>query len=68
MSHTYYPFSLMEGGLSRRQLILRNAASAKYGGDWHSIPHAHSYTELFYIVGGDGQFQIGERLFPVHSH
>lgn len=68
MSHTYYPFSLMEGVLSRRQLILRNAASAKYGGDWHSIPHAHSYTELFYIVGGDGQFQIGERLFPVHSH
>ena len=68
MSHTYYPFSLMEGSFSRRQMILRNAASAKYGGDWHSIPHAHSYTELFYITGGDGQFQIGESLFPVQAH
>lgn len=68
MSHTNYTFSLLKELPSRQHMILRNAASAKYGGDWHSIPHTHSYTELFYIIGGDGQFQINDRLFPVHPH
>lgn len=68
MSYTNYTFSPVEESLPRQQMILRNAASAKYGGDWHSIPHAHSYTELFYIVGGDGQFQINGKRFPVHAH
>lgn len=68
MSHTNYTFTLKEGDPGRQQMVLRNVASAKYGGDWHSIPHSHSYTELFYIVGGDGQFQINGSLFPVHPH
>ena len=68
MSHTNYTFIPTEESLPRQQMVLRNAASAKYGGDWHSLPHAHSYTELFYIVGGDGQFQINGKLFPVHAH
>ena len=68
MSHTNYTFSLSEGSEARRQMRLRSVASAKYGGDWYSIPHSHSHTELFYIVGGDGQFQIDGRLFPVQAH
>ena len=68
MSHTNYTFSPIEEALPRQQMILRNAAAAKYGGDWHSIPHAHSYTELFYIIGGDGQFQIHGQRFPVRAH
>lgn len=68
MSHTNYTFSLTKESLPRQHMILRNVASAKYGGDWHSTPHAHGYTELFYIVGGDGQFQINDSLFPVHAH
>lgn len=68
MSHTNYTFSLTTEALPRQQMVLRNVASATYGGDWHSIPHAHSYTELFYIVGGQGQFQINERTFPVQAH
>ncbi|MFR8708042.1 MAG: cupin domain-containing protein [Subdoligranulum sp.] len=40
----------------------------KYSGDWPSIPHSHSYAELFYIVDGEGQFQINDRLFPVRAH
>ena len=68
MSHTNYTFSLTKESLPRQHMVLRNVASAKYGGDWHSTPHAHSYTELFYIVGGDGQFQINDSLFPVHAH
>ena len=68
MSHTNYPFSLMSEPLPRQQMILRNVASSKFGGDWHSTPHSHDYTELFYIIGGDGQFQINESLFPVRAH
>ena len=68
MSHTNYTFSPPSEPSPRQQMILRNVASAKYGGDWHSTPHAHNYTELFYIVGGGGQFQINEQRFPVHAN
>lgn len=44
---------------------LLNIASAKYGGDWHSVPHTHNHMELFFIVGGKGQFLIQDQLFPV---
>lgn len=44
---------------------LLNVGSARYDGDWNSIPHTHGYAELFYIVGGDGQFQIDDQLYPV---
>jgi len=43
-------------------------ASAKYGGDWHSVPHTHNHLELFYIVGGKGQFLIQDQLYPVNSN
>lgn len=68
MSHIHYDFSLMRDSLSQEHMKLRNVASAKYGGDWHSIPHAHNYTELFYIIGGNGQFQISDEQFPVRAH
>lgn len=68
MSHTNYAFNLMHDSQPREKMILRNVASAKYGGDWYSIPHSHSYTELFYIVGGEGQFQINDSVFPVKAH
>jgi len=41
-------------------------ASSRYGGDWHSVPHTHNHTELFYIVGGKGQFLIEDQVFPVN--
>ncbi|MEG0441330.1 MAG: AraC family transcriptional regulator, partial [Oscillospiraceae bacterium] len=31
-------------------------STARYGGDWHSMMHSHACTELFYVVGGMGQF------------
>ena len=65
MSHQSYIFSLQRDTQFHNDLKLRNVASAKYGGDWHSIPHVHNYTELFYIVGGMGQFRIEDEVFPV---
>lgn len=40
-------------------------SSAKYGGDWHSTLHTHQCTELFFVTGGMGQFQIEDQLHPV---
>ena len=40
-------------------------STARYGGDWHSMMHTHACTELFYVVGGMGQFNIGGQLLPV---
>ncbi len=65
MSNQHFTFTMLKEPHIRSSLKLRYVASAKYGGDWLSIPHAHGYTELFYIIGGDGQFQIGDDLFPV---
>lgn len=65
MSNTHYSFNLAYSSRFHEQMKLRNVASAKYGGDWHSTPHVHNYTELFYIVGGQGQFSIDDELFPV---
>jgi YesN/AraC family two-component response regulator len=68
MSHLHYAFNRANEQRAQEQMRLHSIASAKYGGDWHSIPHAHTYTELFYIIGGNGQFQIEDEQFPVRSH
>lgn len=49
----------------RSNAKLLTVGSARYDGEWNSIPHTHGYAELFYIVGGDGQFRIDDELYPV---
>lgn len=65
MSNSRYILDGSEGISSNVRLL--NVGSARYEGDWVSIPHAHSYAELFYIVGGDGQFRIEDELYPVRA-
>lgn len=67
MSNQNYIFTLSPDTFLPYSLKLRNVGSAKYGGDWHSTPHVHNYTELFYIVGGQGQFRIDDELFSVSA-
>lgn len=67
MSNHRYIFERPEGISIRSGAKLLSVASARYDGDWHSIPHTHGYAELFYIVGGDGQFRVEEELYPVHA-
>lgn len=68
MSHQHYAFTIPQQTESRISVKLRNAASARYGGDWSSIPHAHNYTELFYVVGGNGNFRFDSDFYPVHAN
>lgn len=65
MSRYYFSIgnnqSFVVGGSAK----LLNVASYRYGSDWHSTPHTHNHTELFFIVGGKGQFLIQDQVFPV---
>ena len=68
MSRSHYSLNQDQGFTIRGTAKLLNVASAKYGGDWHSVPHTHNHLELFYIVGGKGQFMIQVQLYPVNSN
>ena len=66
MSRSHYSFEKDQVFTIRGSAKLLNVASAKYGGDWHSVPHTHNHMELFYIIGGKGQFLIQDELYPVN--
>ena len=66
MSRSHYSFHKDQVFTIRGTAKLLNVASAKYGGDWHSVSHTHNHTELFYIVSGKGQFFIQDQLYPVN--
>lgn len=51
--------------VDRKSTKLLYVSTAKYGGDWHSMMHNHACTEVFYVVGGSGQFKIEEQIRPV---
>lgn len=68
MSRNHYSLNREQDFTIRGTAKLLNAASAKYGGDWHSVPHTHNHLELFYIVGGKGQFLIQDQLHPVNAN
>ena len=65
MSRSYYSLSKDHSFTIRGSAKLLNVSSSKYGGDWHSVPHTHNHTELFFIVSGKGQFLIEDQIFPV---
>ena len=68
MSRSHYSLNHNQSFTIRGTAKLLNVASAKYGGDWHSVPHTHNHAELFYIVGGKGQFLIEDQLYPVNTN
>ena len=68
MSFSRYYFSSQDNRGIRNTAKLLYVSSAKYGGDWHSTPHAHNCTELFYVTGGEGQFYIEGNVYPVSSN
>ena len=68
MSRSHYSLNREQGFTIRGTAKLLNVASARYGGDWHSVPHTHNHLELFYIVGGKGQFLIQDQLHPVNAN
>ena len=68
MSRSHYSLDKEQSFTIRGTAKLLNVASSRYGGDWHSVPHTHNHMELFFIVGGKGQFLIEDQLYPVDSN
>lgn len=68
MSSNRFDFVIQEHNTIRDATKLLYVSSAKYNGDWHSNPHTHSCSELFYVIGGSGQFFIEGKTFPVNTN
>ena len=47
------------------QARLLYVSTSKYEGDWQSILHSHPFSELFYVVNGQGTFIAEDTEFPV---
>lgn len=68
MSSNRFDFVMQEHKDLRDAAKVLYVSSAKYNGDWHSTPHTHSCSELFYVIGGTGQFFIDGNMFPVTAN
>lgn len=68
MSRDHYALTQSQPHTIRGNAQLLSVASSKYEGDWHSVPHTHNHVELFYIIGGQGQFLIEDKLYPVNTN
>lgn len=67
MSCNQYTLVPPKNRIVRSNAQMLYLSTAKYGGDWHSFPHTHSFAELFYVVGGVGQFRIENEIHPVST-
>ena len=68
MSNNRYDLITQDNISVRNATKLLYITSAKYGGDWHSTPHTHSCSELFYVTGGHGQFYIEGKIHSVSAN
>lgn len=51
--------------LEKMNIQLLYITQAKYDFDWHSIKHTHHFTELFYVMRGEGSFLVEDEKFAV---
>ena len=52
---------------NREDFQLRYISISKYEGDWHSLPHTHQFSELFYVLRGEGVFYIENEKISVKT-
>lgn len=43
-------------------------STSKYEGDWQSLPHTHHFTELFYVISGNGKFLVENETHTVQEN
>lgn len=68
MSNKHFEIPAAQSTNEIRQVAkLIYISSAKYGEDWHSTLHSHTCTELFYVIGGAGQFRIADMIRTVYA-
>lgn len=66
MSNIRYNFESSEPDSSRAKIMY--VSRSKYEADWHSVPHFHNFSELFYVLHGSGKFLIEDECFSVKKN
>ena len=51
--------------IEKMNMQLLYITQAKYDTDWHSNKHSHHFTELFYVMRGNGSFLVENDKFNV---
>ena len=65
MANTRYKLS--DTDLDKINCKLLYVTTARYDSDWHSTIHFHNFTEIFYVVRGDGSFIVEDSEFEVKA-
>ncbi|WP_018527432.1 AraC family transcriptional regulator [Alkalispirochaeta alkalica] len=42
-------------------------SKSKFENDWHSVPHTHFFSEMFYVMNGEGQFFANNHTVDINS-
>ena len=58
MSNEFINIDSANANSSPEHFQLRYISISKYEGDWQSLPHTHHFSELFYVLRGEGAFYI----------
>lgn len=58
-------YNIKETEMTKTKTKLLYISSAKYQSDWQSIVHSHHFTELFYVLKGEGNFIVEDKTFSV---
>lgn len=66
MSHEVY--RMHNNSIENLPFTLLYITHSEYEKSWHSTPHTHHFTELFYIVSGVGSFVLPDREIPVKEN
>ena len=61
-------YLMMESDIKNLSFQLESITKSKYDSDWHSTLHTHPFTELFYVIDGNGEFNIQGQRFPVKAN
>lgn len=66
MPHDVYPIGNDSSEILPYKILY--ITHSEYDKGWHSTPHTHHFTELFYIVSGVGSFILPDQEIPVKKN
>lgn len=68
MSTNRYEFSNHDNNHIKNTTKLSYVSFSKSDVHWHSTPHTHHCSELFFIIDGGGEFLIENKIYPVSTN
>lgn len=65
MSHRHY--SIKSDDIQKLNARLLSISLSKDEKDWNSVFHTHPFTELFFVVSGEGNFLFHDETYPIKT-